>query len=306
MKVIVVGYGVQGVKRKKTAGKDFFASVDPYKKNADFKDISDVDDDKYNAALLCVPDEQKVKLIKFFADRGKHVLVEKPLFSKNFKLINELEKKFKKNNLVLYSAYNHRFEPHFRQMKKLIQSKRLGRIYYCKMFYGNGTAKLVKNSPWRDRGLGVITDLGSHLLDTIDFWFNLNDKIKWKLSHVNYFENNSPDHAIITSIKSKLFVELEMSLCMWRNHFTCDVIGEKGSAHIESLCKWGPSKFVYRKRKFPSGKPIENVKVIKMKDPTWNLEYDHFKKLIKNKSQTSLKSEIIMSKTFIDLKKQLR
>ena len=27
---------------------------------------------------------------------------------------------------------------------------------------------------------------------------------------------------------------------MWRNHFTCDVLAENGSAHIESLCKWGP------------------------------------------------------------------
>ena len=31
----------------------------------------------------------------------------------------------------------------------------------------------------------------------------------------------------------------------WRNHFTCDVLAEKGSAHIESLCKWGPTTFTH-------------------------------------------------------------
>ena len=56
-------------------------------------------------------------------------------------------------------------------MKKLINKKTLGKIYSCRMFYGNGTAKLVKNSKWRDTKSGVINDLGSHLLDTCLFWF---------------------------------------------------------------------------------------------------------------------------------------
>ena len=39
------------------------------------------------------------------------------------------------------------------------------------MFYGNGTARLVRESAWRDAGAGVLPDLGSHLLDTARFWF---------------------------------------------------------------------------------------------------------------------------------------
>ena len=37
-----------------------------------------------------------------------------------------------------------------------------------------------------------------------------------------------------------------MTLLSWRNHFTCDIFAENGSAHIESLCKWGPSTFTLR------------------------------------------------------------
>jgi scyllo-inositol 2-dehydrogenase (NADP+) len=55
-------------------------------------------------------------------------------------------------------------------VKKIIESGKLGNIYSIKMFYGNGTARLVKNSKWRDKGYGVLPDLGSHLLDTINFW----------------------------------------------------------------------------------------------------------------------------------------
>ena len=74
---------------------------------------------------------------------------------------------------------------------------------------------------------------------------------------LNKFENNSPDHAILISKNNGIFIELEMSLLSWRNTFSCQIIGEKGSIHIDSLCKWGPSTFLLRKRKFPSGIPFE-------------------------------------------------
>ena len=87
-------------------------------------------------------------------------------------------------------------------------------------------------------------------------------------------------------------IELEMTLCMWRNHFTCDILAENGTAHIESLCKWGPSKFTYRKRVFPSGLPIEKKKVIKRKDNTWKDEYTYFKTLVDKKDKTNLTNDL--------------
>ena len=38
------------------------------------------------------------------------------------------------------------------------------------MFYGNGTA-FSKESKWRDKDKGVLTDIGSHLIDICFFWF---------------------------------------------------------------------------------------------------------------------------------------
>jgi scyllo-inositol 2-dehydrogenase (NADP+) len=66
---------------------------------------------------------------------------------------------------------------------------------------------------------------------------------------------------------------------IWRNHFTCDVFAENGSAHIESLCKWGPSVFTHRGRVLPSGRPAEQSVTLIQPDPTWELEYAHFKQL---------------------------
>ena len=148
----------------------------------------------------------------------------------------------------------------------------LGKIYYCHLFYGNGTARLVRNQKWRDKGLGIIQDLGPHLMDTISFWFN--KKLNFKLFIKNKFENNSFDHAVLFSRKKNFYVNLEMSMCMWKNTLRCDIIGSKGSVHLESLCKWGPSMLRIVKRKFLQ---ISKIEINDMKDHI-SLEHEYFLK----------------------------
>lgn len=293
MKTIIVGMGVQGKKRKKFLGKDFIYSVDKFKKS-DFNNIETVPLEDYNAVLICLPDNQKYKVINYCIKNKKHVLVEKPLILKNLKYFSKLQKKARANNVVCYTAYNHRFEPHVIKMKKLINSKKLGKIYSCRIFYGNGTARLVKNN-WRDEGKGILNDLTPHLLDICRFWFK-NYTDDFKLVASNNFENKAPDHAYVITKKKIPTICFEISFLMWKNSFKCDVIGSKGSAHIDNLCKWGKSTFVYRKRKFPSGRPSEKRQSILKLDPTWYLEYKHFKNLIKKNKKTNLSNDAWIQK----------
>ena len=291
MRVIVVGLGVQGNKRREHAGEDYVASVDPNNSEADFNDIRDVNIDTYDAVLACVPDKPKIELLRYCVDHKKHVLVEKPLWAEKENQIVELEKRARSNQVVCYTAYNHRFEPHFVKMKELISSGSLGKIYSCRMFYGNGTARLVRDSIWRDQGAGVLPDLGSHLLDTCRYWFG-DDIGTFQLTSTHCFENESPDHVVINTINGQPRIELEMTLCMWRNHFTCDILAENGTAHIESLCKWGPSTFTHRKRIIPSGRPPETQVTLTQSDPTWADEYRHFKNIVESGASSDLSIDI--------------
>jgi len=296
MRVIVAGLGVQGHKRRKFAGRDFVAAVDPVNPDAEYRSAYDVPLADYDAVLACLPDEPKIELLSYFLSHGKSVLVEKPLWAPDRSDIEKLEALARDNNAVCYTAYNHRFEPHYRKMHDLIQSGELGRIYSCRMFYGNGTARLVRDSAWRDQGAGVLPDLGSHLLDTCRFWFGAAaDGFQLRAAHC--FENRAPDHAIIASETAKPRIELEMTLLMWRNHFTCDILAEKGSAHIESLCKWGPATFTHRKRMLPSGRPSEEVTTLVQEDPTWALEYQHFKSLVASGARTDLANDLWLHDT---------
>ena len=294
--------GVQGEKRFRIAGDEVVGTVDPFSDQTDYKMVQDVPLDSFDAALCCVPDDPKCELLNYLLSNGKHVLVEKPLAGENNKQLDELAAVAKKNGVVCYTAYNHRFEPHFVRMRDLIASGRLGEIYSIRMFYGNGTARLVRDSAWRDEGAGVLPDLGSHLLDTLNFWTG-EKRTNFNILTANRFENRAFDHVTIAS-QGRPLLQLEMTLHMWRNHFYADVLAEKGSAHISSLCKWGPSTFSVRDRVLPSGRPDEEAVTLVESDPTWAEEYSHFKELIASGSSGNTQNDLWINQTLNDLSQQ--
>ncbi|WP_374631500.1 Gfo/Idh/MocA family protein [Ferrovibrio sp.] len=306
-RVVVVGMGVQGEKRVAAGGKDVVATIDPYKAGVTHKHIEEMPLDAYDAALICTPDEPKIEILSYLARHGKHALVEKPLLSHDTPALQALSDLVKASGVVCYTAYNHRFEPHFIRMREAIQSGRLGRIYSLRMFYGNGTARLVRDSMWRDQGDGVLPDLGSHLLDTAAFWFGDLAGSAFQLFSANRFENRAWDH-IAFGRKGDPLLQFEMTLLSWRNHFYADVFAENGSAHIQSLCKWGPSTFTIRDRKLPSGRPDEDLVTLVCADPTWAAEYAHFKALCAapGNAAQDLAKDIWINATLLDIAAQAK
>jgi len=302
MRTVVIGLGVQGKKRQYFAGKDFQFSIDPFNDQASYKNLDDVNFNLFDSALLCIPDEIKFEYVKRLVLAGKHVLIEKP-FNLPSSQLKEIEVLARKTKSTVYVAYNHRFEPHWITTKKLIENGEIGKVYKLNLFYGNGTAELVKNSVWRDKDLGVIPDLASHLFDLVDFWFGLKNN-NVEIVSINKFENNACDNAVIRLVGSPEVI-LEISLLSWRNNFRAEVIGNEGSIHLESLCKWGPSQLILRDRKRPSGKPDEKITSLVCSDPTWESEYKHFGDLISKNDLGNLESNLKISNLFDKLREIL-
>jgi scyllo-inositol 2-dehydrogenase (NADP+) len=304
MRVVIVGYGVQGRKRRYVAGTEAVCAVDTVASGVEYRDVREVALNRYDAAIVCTPNVPKVEILRYLLANGKHVLVEKPLHAKRVEELLELQSLASRTGAVCYTAYNHRFEPHFVRIRELIRSGELGKIYRCRMFYGNGTARLVRESPWRDQGGGVLSDLGSHLLDAARFWFGDVGE-DFHLLSASRFENRAPDHVIVVSESAQPKLEMEMTLLSWRNNFTCDILAERGSAHIESLCKWGPSRFTRRTRILPSGRPPEESVVLVQDDPTWKLEYDYFKHLCGASMRTDLSNDLWLHRILTCLESRL-
>jgi scyllo-inositol 2-dehydrogenase (NADP+) len=278
MRVVVVGLGIQGKKRRAVAGEDVVACVDVVAPDVEYQTIDEVPLAVYDAALVCTPDAAKLEILRYLLSNGKHVLVEKPLLAEDERELSKLHQLSLATKTACYTAYNHRFEPHIARLKETLTSGGLGNIYLARIFYGNGTALDVKRSVWRDQGIGVLSDIGSHLLDMSLFLFGDAARSGFEVWSYDTLENRACDHVLFGS-RGRCVIEMEATLLSWRNTFTMDVYGERGSAHINCLCKWGPSIYTVRQRVFPSGRPSEEVQTIEMPDPTWALEYEHFKGL---------------------------
>jgi len=303
MRVVVVGLGVQGRKRLAIAGSDAVATVDPVAKDATYRRIEDVPVAGYEAALVCTPDGVKLSLLTYLLGHGKHVLVEKPLVAESDADLARLRDLATAKGVVCYTAYNHRFEPHIVRLKQALESGVLGKVYLAKFFYGNGTARDVRNSAWRDQGMGVFPDLGSHLLDWTLFLFG-RPSTGAEVWRDNRFENKASDHFHFGFRGTSPELDFEMTLLSWRNTFRCDVFAEKGSAHIDCLCKWGPSTYTLRKRVLPSGRPSEETETLSCPDPTWKAEYAHFLGLCKAPS-TNIDNDIWINGVFNSVRLKL-
>jgi predicted dehydrogenase len=295
LKAIVIGLGTQGLKRKNSLiKKNFFVcSLDTKNRYADEKKVDDLKKYNYDTVFLCVPDQLKKKYIFYFLKKKKNVFVEKPLNLSKEDLL-KIEKVSNKYNIIFYVGYNHRFEPHLVKTKEYIKKKFLGKIYYLKIYYGNGTSKLV-NKSWRRKILKINNDLGSHLIDQLIFLFGFK-KYKIIKSIKNNFENKIPDQSNIFLKYNNILINFEMTYCSWENTLIFFLIGSKASIKIDNLCKWGPSIFKFQKRVLPSGKPKTISKKLIISDPTWDLELKYFNNLIKKKVKNNLKRDLFIKK----------
>lgn len=298
----IFGMGIQGNKRFLLEKKNFLFTIDPYKKkNVKFSKLSQIEKINYKNIFLCIPDKIKLKFINYFLNKNKNILVEKPL-SFNEQQIKKIERICKKKKLKFYTAYNHRFEPNIIQLKKELK-KNIGKVYLVKMFYGNGTAKLVKKSVWKDRNNGILEDLGSHLLDICHYLFPKNKKFEFHYLKRNKFENKFDDNVKLGISLNKIFFDLGMSYCSWKNTFELDVYATNSSIHLRNLCKWGKSEIIVRKRVFPSGKPKEKIKRYNFGDPTWKREHTFFFNIDDNEQKKIFKRDIWLNRIFNKIKK---
>jgi predicted dehydrogenase len=199
---------------------------------------------------------------------------------------------------VWYTSYNHRFETSIISARNHLRSECIGELYHARLVYGNGTVGNVVGT-WRDQGLGVLEDLGSHLLDlAADLFGHGNQPFQaWSIEH---HEASCFDHCILASADRRIV--LEASYLAWKNTFSIDAFGSRGSLHVRGLQKWGPSKVILRERVLPSGVPNETCEAAPSNvDPTWQRDLDHFEKLCSLPSaRTSVENDVWISQTLLE------
>jgi len=211
----------------------------------------------------------------------------------------EYENLAQRTGAVWYTSYNHRFEPLVIRLKQILDSGIIGTLYHARLVYGNGTVRNCIDT-WRDEGLGVIEDLGCHLIDLTEFLFGY-EKSEFVLWVANAHECEAYDHATVATLDRSIV--LECALTMWKNIFTVDVFGSAGSVHLDGLCKWGQSDLVVRERVLPSGVPREQRETQTGPDTTWSTDIEEFERRVAA-GKTAFLSDLRISDSLASLRCQ--
>lgn len=122
--------------------------------------------DRFDAVMIGTDPLSHYVIAKFYLERGKHVLIEKPLTT-NVVESGNLIKLAKKNNLKLGIVHNFQFSDSSQKLDKDINRGRIGEIKGIYAFqFGNRNRRLpnwYEKLPW-----GLFFDESPHLLYLVD------------------------------------------------------------------------------------------------------------------------------------------
>jgi len=116
---------------------------------------------KINAVHIATPNETHYKIAMEALERGKHVLLEKPMALTSreaYKLAQTSESK----GLVLLVGHIYRFNNAVTKVKEIVEEGKLGEPYYMKLYWTTLMNKLPQN---RD----ILFDLAPHPIDIVNY-----------------------------------------------------------------------------------------------------------------------------------------
>lgn len=165
------------------------------------KDLNKIlDDQTIKFVDIVTPIDSHAKLTIKFLKKQKKVLVEKPL------LMNKAEKieilRLNKHQNLLTVSYPYLFSKSLNYVKKIISSKKIGKLKYIEMNIQQ-CGRFMK--------YGVNHLLGPHALSILSIFFNI-DKIRFETKNIIKNKNKTETSIILCSIKKKLISTINLSL----------------------------------------------------------------------------------------------
>ena len=130
------------------------------------KDISNI--------FLATPPKINFKILKTLIRCKKNILIEKPGMV-NLKFFNSIEKELKKNKVKLCFGYIYIYNNYIRFLRKIIKSKKLGKIKYINFQRQNF-------GPIRNK-ISAIYDLATHDISILSYLFDKKIRLKKSISH---------------------------------------------------------------------------------------------------------------------------
>ena len=312
LKTAIIGYGVVGKRRKIYIERNknyklLYISDTKFKKNTKsksitfFKNYKDILKKEIDVVYITLPTYLAARVTLDFIKKDVHVFCEKPP-AKNVREIKKviyLSKK--KPHLKIKYGFNHRYHSSVKLAKKIIKSKKYGRILNIRCLYGKSKILTPYDNrftgtkdDWRSKkklsGGGILLDQGIHLLDLLRF-FN-GDFNEYKSFISNKFWNYDVEDNAFALMRDKkgVIASVHSTATQWQHQFRIEITSKYALIELRGILSGTKSygkeslKVIERLPKSVNGYKVKNQYYFN-KDNSWKEEIDEFaNNILKNRT----------------------
>ena len=245
IKVAIIGYGKMGKIRHdellKNKNFKLIKIYDPCVKNKNLfvSNINQIFNDKsINSIFICSPNYLNFKYTYRGLKKNKNIFCEKPP-TITFKQISKIKSLLAVTKKILMYGFNHRHYHSIQMIKKIIESKKYGKVIWMRGRYGKSLDKSFFSS-WRSKknksGGGILFDQGIHMLDLMLYFAGGFDKVQSLLTNT-FWKLKIEDNAFINLFNKKknIAASIHSTSTQWRHLFSLEVFFEKGYAVLNGL-----------------------------------------------------------------------
>ncbi len=148
-----------------------------------------IDEETPDFIDIITPPETHLEMCKYAVDRGVAIICQKPLAPTMEESV-ELVEYVKKSGVRFMVHENWRFQPWYREIKKLIESQVIGQIHsvYFRKRMGDGwgeNAYIPRQPYFRDYPRLIVYENGIHFIDTFRYLFGEVKNVYAKLRRLN-------------------------------------------------------------------------------------------------------------------------
>lgn len=298
MNTAIIGAGLIGRKRAEALPKEITLSTicDIDEKRAkdftddfkcqiktDWRDV--VKDPKIQALIISTINKFLSPIATEAILQGKHVLVEKP-GARNLKELEKVANAHKKKSVIMF-GFNHRYHPAIIMAKKIIDSKKYGKVLFIRAKYGHG-GRLGYEKEWRFNkdlaGGGELLDQGTHLIDLVNHFCGEFPQVIGLTASL-FWKSKLEDSAFfILKRRGGPIAHLSATCVEWKNLFCFEIMLKTAKIQIDGLGgSYGREKLTLYKMKPEMGPPDVEEFLFDEKDNSWRDETKEFFNRIKKK-----------------------
>jgi len=155
----------------------------------DYKDL--LKSGLVDAVIVCTPSSMHYDVCKMACENGISVFCEKP-FTTDPKLAGDLANMFEVKGLVNQVGYVYRFDAVFKKVKELLGQGIIGKVVHTNaQFLSLTISKPQPEKGWRSKrenGGGCTYEMGSHVIDLMEFFYGKPEKVVGSMTNHVYSE----------------------------------------------------------------------------------------------------------------------